>query len=182
MRPLFLNTLMQVVTPNTSRSSGVSLIELIVVLIVVGILSSFAASRFFSQTSFDEQAFTQESLSAVRYAQKLAIASGCDIRVSFTATTVSLEQWVDAGNSSCDVNAPAPVVTPVQRPGGGNFSLTAPSGVTITASLAAFYFDQIGIPFSTAGARLTAETTVTIGPNTYSIAPETGFVRCTLGC
>lgn len=162
--------------------AGVSLIELIVVLVVVAILSSFAASRFFSQTSFDEQAFTQEALSAVRYAQKLAIASGCDIRVGFTASTLTLQQWVDAGNSSCDVNAPAPVLTNVQRPGGGNFTLTAPSGVTITSSLAAFYFDQIGIPYSTGGTKLTTETTVSIGPNTYSIAPETGFVRCTVGC
>ena len=164
------------------RVEGFSLIELVTILLVLAILSSFAASRFFSTSSFDEQGFTREALSAVRYAQKLAIASGCDTRVSFTATTITLEQWIDVGNQSCDVNAPAPVVTNVARPGGGNFTLTAPTGVTITSSLAAFYFDQIGIPFSTAGARLAAETTVTIGPNTFSIAPETGFTRCTVAC
>jgi prepilin-type N-terminal cleavage/methylation domain-containing protein len=161
---------------------GFTLIELITVMLVLGILSTFAASRFFSRSAFDEAGFTQESLSAVRYAQKLAIASGCDIRITFTVNSIALEQWIDSGNNSCDVNAPAPVITPVAKPGGGNFTIQAPNNVTVTASLAVFYFDQIGIPFSTAGVKLAAETTVTIGANTFSIAPETGFVRCTIAC
>ena len=125
------------------KRKGFSLIELVVVMLVLGILASLGVSRFFSRSAFDVSGFTQESLSAVRYAQKLSIASGCDIRVTFTATSIALEQWIDIGNNSCDVNAPAPTITPVTKPGGGNFTLLAPSGITITASLAAFYYDQI---------------------------------------
>lgn len=164
------------------RLRGFTLIELIVVMLVLGIISTYAASRFFSRSAFDEAGFTQESLAAVRYAQKLAIASGCDIRLTFTANSIALEQWIDSANNSCDVNAPAPTIRPVAKPGGGSFTIQAPGGVTLTASLAAFYYDQIGIPYSTGGVKLSTETTVTIGSNTFSIAPETGFVRCTVAC
>ena len=77
-----------------SRSSaqGVTLIELIVVLLLIGILSAYVASRFFSTSSFDQAGFTQQSLSSIRYAQKLAIASGCDVRLTFTATSITLHK------------------------------------------------------------------------------------------
>ena len=164
------------------QSAGVSLIELIVVLLLIGILSVYTASRFFSTSSFDQAGFTQQSLSAIRYAQKLAIASGCDVRLTFAATSISLHKWIDTTNNRCDAAAPAAVITPVTEPGGGNFTVQAPAALTVTASLGAFYFDRIGIPFSTGGVRLSSETTVDVGNDRISIAPETGFVRCTPDC
>ena len=166
----------------SSRAPGVSLVELIVVLLLIGILSAYTASRFFSTSSFDQAGFTQQSLSAIRYAQKLAIASGCDVRLTFTATSIALHKWVDTTNDRCDAAAPAAVITPVTEPGGGNFTVQVPAALTVTASLGAFYFDRIGIPFSTGGAKLTVETTVDVGTDRISIAPETGFVRCTPDC
>ncbi|NKB38805.1 MAG: prepilin-type N-terminal cleavage/methylation domain-containing protein [Gammaproteobacteria bacterium] len=163
-------------------TSGFTLIELIVVLILVGVLSLYAASRFFSTTSFDQAGFAQQSLAAIRYAQKLAISSGCDIRLTFTASSIALHKWVDTSNNRCDSAAPSATITPVSQPGGGDFSIQAPTGISVTASSAAFYFDRIGIPFSIGGTKLVAETTVDIGTETISIAPETGFVRCTPDC
>ena len=173
---------MKFVIKSKQVTSGFTLIELIVVLILVGVLSLYAASRFFSTTSFDQAGFTQQSLAAIRYAQKLAIASGCDIRLTFTATSIDLHSWIDTTNNRCDAAAPSATITPVSQPGDGNFSIQAPTGITLTASSAAFYFDRIGIPFSTAGTKLAVETTVDVGTETISVAPETGFVRCTPDC
>ena len=78
--------------------SGFTLIELIVIILVIAVVSAFAASRFVNRTAFDEIGFFEESLSGVRYAQKVAMASGCDIRVTFNASGLQLRQWIDAGN------------------------------------------------------------------------------------
>ena len=160
--------------------AGFTLIELVTVLIIVGIVSIFAASRFVNRTAFDEFGFFQASLSAVRYAQKIAMASGCDIRVTFDATGVTLRQWIDTGNNSCDFASPGAVLTALPRPGGGNFTTTAPAGVAVSGT--DFFYDQTGIPRTLAGAVIAVETTTTIGGRTLSVAPQTGFARCTAGC
>lgn len=160
-----------------SVAPGFSLIELIVVMIVLSIISIFAVSRFSSRTVFDEAGFFQESLSATRYAQKMAIASGCDIRVLFTATDYTLTRWQNG--ASCAANG-GTGVQGVSRPGGGNFTNTVPNGVSLSA--AELYFDQIGRPRSVATNNLLAATTITIGSRVITVEGETGFTRCTTGC
>ena len=161
-------------------NSGFTLIELIMVIIILGIIAIFAASRFVNRTDFDEIGFFEESLSAVRYAQKIAMASGCDVRVTFNATGVTLREWIDTGNNSCDFASPGAVLTALPRPGGGNFTTTAPAGVAVSGT--DFFYDQTGIPRTLAGAVIAVETTTTIGGRTLSVAPQTGFARCTAGC
>ena len=163
-----------------TRHGGFSLVELIMVILVLAILSFFAASRFVNRTEFDEIGFFEESLSGVRYAQKVAMTSGCDVRVTFTSSGLTLRKWVDAGNNSCDFASPGAVLGSLQRPGGGNFATTAPSGVTVSS--ADFMFDQAGTPRSVAGALISVETSTNIGGRTLSVAPHTGFARCTTGC
>lgn len=162
------------------RQRGFTLMELIVTLVVIGIIAAFAASRFFDRTTFESYGFFEESLAAVRYAQKLAIASGCDIRVTFTASGYNLEKWLDAPNSSCQFDSPGATPVAVTRPGGGTFSGLAPDGVGVTP--AQFFYDRVGIPRATGGAELPGETAVGIGSRTLSVAPHTGFARCTAGC
>lgn len=163
-----------------ARHSGFSLIELIVTILVLAIISIFAASRFVNRATFDETGFFEESLSAVRYAQKVAMASGCDIRVTFNASVLTLRQWIDAGNNSCDFASPGAVLAPVAKPGGGNFTSTAPAAVTVSNT--DFFFDQTGIPRTIAGGLITLDTNTTIGSRTLTVAPHTGFSRCTAGC
>ena len=160
--------------------SGFTLIELIVIILVIAVVSAFAASRFVNRTAFDEIGFFEESLSGVRYAQKVAMASGCDIRVTFNASGLQLRQWIDAGNNSCDFASPGAVLGPVQKPGGGNFTGTAPAGVSVSST--DFFYDQTGTPRNIAGAELLTETVTTIGGRNLSVAPHTGYTRCTAGC
>ena len=64
-----------------SRSnSGFSMVELIVVILVLGILAAIAMPRFVDLDSFRARAAYDEVAGAVRYAQKLAVASGCEVQ------------------------------------------------------------------------------------------------------
>jgi MSHA pilin protein MshC len=60
---------------------GFTMVELIVVIVIAGILAIVVGPRFFDRQVFDERLFFEESLSAARYAQKLAVASGCPIHL-----------------------------------------------------------------------------------------------------
>jgi MSHA pilin protein MshC len=161
-----------------TRSLGHTLTELVTVILLVGIVAAFAAPRFFGRSDFDERGFYELSIQAVRYAQKLAIASGCDIRVNFDGSGVALHQWISGGtcvSSACAGGG----LTAVERPGGGNFDEPAPGGVSV--GTATFCFDSIGRPRN-AGGLLTVPVSVAVGGRTISVEPETGFTRCASGC
>lgn len=160
------------------RSLGHTLTELVTVILLVGIVAAFAAPRFFGRSDFDERGFFELSIQAVRYAQKLAISSGCDIRVNFDGSGVALHQWISGGTCTASACAGAGM-TAVQGPGGGDFDEPAPGGVSVGTTT--FCFDSIGRPRN-AGGLLTVPVSVAVGGRTLSVEPETGFTRCTSGC
>ena len=59
---------------------GFTMVELIMVIVILGILAAVVGPRFFDRRVFDERLYFEQSLTAVRYAQKLALSSGCPIR------------------------------------------------------------------------------------------------------
>ncbi|QTF55827.1 pilus assembly FimT family protein [Stutzerimonas frequens] len=65
------------------KQRGFTIVELIMVIVILGIISAVAAPRFFDRKVFDERFYFEEALSTIRYAQKLAVASGCRIQVSW---------------------------------------------------------------------------------------------------
>ncbi|NNE63131.1 MAG: prepilin-type N-terminal cleavage/methylation domain-containing protein [Gammaproteobacteria bacterium] len=81
--------------------SGFSIIELVVVVLLLGILSVFAIGRLFDQNQFAARGFFDDTVNAVRFAQKLALSSGCDVRVSLTAGGYVLNQRA----TSCELGA-----------------------------------------------------------------------------
>lgn len=139
-------------------------------LLLIGVLMAVGMPRFFNQLSFLEWGFSDELGEALRFGQKLAIATGCDTRVAITAGGYQLNQRV-----SCDSGA---FTTPVQLPGGDGtgYSGTAPGGVTL--SVTALYFDALGRPHdSGTGALLTASIPVTVGSRSLTVEPQTGYVH-----
>ncbi len=158
------------------RQAAFSLIELVAVIVIVGVLAVFALPRFAGIDPFAERGFFEEALAATRYAQKLAVASGCSIRMNFDAGSNSFDVARWTGGTDC-TQLTAPLQT-VQRPGSDTpFQSSAPSGVNVGNSLT-FYFDRIGRPHDLSGNLITdpADLDVVIGPRQLQVIPDTGLV------
>jgi len=149
-----------------TRVTGFTLIELIMVIVLLGALSFFAAPRFFQKSAFDSLAFEQELKTAIRFAQKLSIASGCEVQVALTANSYAL-YYPDTSCNPPDAFGANPVQHPLQS---NSYADVAPGGVTI-AGFGNFYYDNLGAP-SAAG-------TITVDPGgrQITVMPLTGYVR-----
>jgi len=146
-----------------NKQRGFTLVELVMVIMIMGILAAVVGPRFFDRKVFDERLFFEETVSAVRYAQKLALASGCRIQVSLDAGGYHLRRAASctSGAYSADVQGPDG-----QLP----FANTeVPAGVSVLATNFPVTFDSLGRPSSAASA--------TIGAFTFSVTAETGLVQ-----
>ncbi len=146
------------------------MVELVVVLVIIGILSSVGLSRFSSTNSFHERGFTDETLTAIRYAHRLATTSGCHVRVTLDNNNLQISRW-----ASCKPANHSAVTSLLRHPKNtGDFSNLVPSGTVLTNTN--FYFDGSGKPFDTASeSALNAVTNITIGSHLIKLEPETGF-------
>jgi MSHA pilin protein MshC len=156
---------------------GFTLVELIMTIMIVGILAAVSGPLFFNVQTFQERGFFDETLSAMRYAQKYAVASHCTVRVTFGANGFALDR--PAAAAAC---TSGPFGTPLEDPSGNaaTFTRTAPSGITLTTTPATATID-----FTASGAAsLAAPVVVTIGGRSFQVIPATGFVQqcVNVGC
>lgn len=151
------------------QSRGFTLIELIMVMVVVGILGAIAYSKFFSRSVFEERGFFEETMQATRYAQKQAIAWGCDVQIAYTTAAYTLTRRV----TSCTSGGFTGLVThPVRA---GSYTGTVPNNVTLGPATT-LHFDRIGRPRNSAGVLLSTNTNISVGSLSFRIVPETGYV------
>lgn len=138
------------------------------VIVLLGILSATALPKFFAVSSYQQQAFFDDTLNAVRYAQKLAVATGCNVQVSISANAYVLKQ-PDVRNH-CLSNSPADFTLLARHPGTGEASYThSETGVSLTSNPATFYFDALG--------RASADVQLTVaGIKIIAVVGDTGFV------
>lgn len=73
-------------------NNGFTLIELIAVIVLLSILGVAAMSRLGNFSGVETRVFYDEVVNAVRYAQKLAVSTGCAVQVNLTATAYALHQ------------------------------------------------------------------------------------------
>ncbi len=116
-------------------SSGFTLVELIMVVVVMGILSAVVAPRFVNQDAYRARFFRDDVLAAVRFAQNHAKTTGCDVRFSITNANFTI--WRNANCANPALAIAYNNNSRVTRPGGANNEVVAAvvAGVAVVANV-----------------------------------------------
>ena len=158
---------------NRGFSRGFTLVELVLVLTIAGVLAAVAGPRMVDRTAFQTHGGAAEIRTALRYAQKLALAKNREVCVGTTATpdlTLTFNTTTTTG-AACG--------SQVIRPDGGspNYTVALPAGISLVP-VTTFRFNAQGQPTNTAGVVLNAVTTLTVGGSALiQVEPETGYVH-----
>ncbi|WP_217512491.1 type II secretion system protein [Vibrio metschnikovii] len=123
--------------PSLSRTLGFTLVELIVVILLLGILSAYAASRYSGTSSVAALTTQQEILASLRLTQNRAMQ-----RTGFC------NRWLVTANQTGQVKPLQPETPEICSSELANdvSLVTAPSGVTLSLSTPNGYldFDSLG--------------------------------------
>ena len=149
------------------QPAGFTLVELVVVIVIAGILASIAGPRFFGSNAFQERGFADELGAALRYGQKVAVASGCPVQATVAAAGYTLgQQAVLAGH--CDP-LDLGFASAVLLPDGQAVAGTAPTGVVVAPAVT-FRF------LPTGETDLGADIAVSVGARTVAVTAGSGLV------
>jgi len=124
------------------------------VMLVVGILAATVFPKM-NIDQFKETGGVQQGMAAIRFAQKMAITSDCQVDVVISSSSCTLN-W-----NGCTASA-----LPNPSTGDSNFCLDSSPGVSPSVS---FSFDNIGAPIS-------GQQTIVFGNGrTINVEANTGF-------
>tara|TARA_R110000782_G_scaffold250847_5_gene338282 strand:- start:2353 stop:2820 length:468 start_codon:yes stop_codon:yes gene_type:complete len=147
--------------------TGFTLIELVVVILLVSILGAFMLPKL-NLGSFRQSGFVQQAMASIRYGQKQAIGSGCQVNVLITAADCTL-QW-----NGLPVGLGCPGGgTNITNPATGLNNFCNDSKPESSADLpTTIRFDNIGRPTATLG-----NLSLNLGSRIIIVEPETGFAH-----
>lgn len=150
------------------KHPGFTLVELVMMLVILSVLSATAIPKFFKKNTYAERAFFDDTLHAVQYAQKLAVATGCGVQVAISSNAYTIARRGTSSSLSCPSTSTYSLA--VLHPGtGANSYSGSESGVTLSSSPATFTFNALGVASS--------DVILTVnGARTVQVVAETGFV------
>lgn len=157
-----------------SSSAGFTLVELVVVMVLIGIVSSVAIPRFVGRGAFDARGFQDQVIVAIQYARQQAVAQRRQICVAVTVGGLAITRALAPPPAAC-------VATALTNPAtGAAYAAAAPAGVALagvgaTALPLALNFDQLGRPNVAAVLRIAGEDN-----HCLTVEAETGYVRPTV--
>ncbi len=156
---------------NYRQATGFSLIELITVVVLLSILGVVALGRFADQDAFAARGFFNDTVAAVRFAQKFAVSSGCRVQVVTNASGYQLVQ-----SASCTATDFASAVDNPANRGQPYLNSDMPTGFSLTAGTITFTAE--GVRDTTIDAPLDVFV-LTDGSTSYSfeVHGETGLVE-----
>jgi prepilin-type N-terminal cleavage/methylation domain-containing protein len=160
-------------SPGMKRNTAFTLTELIIVIIILGILSTLAVTRW-PGTRINLNAQAQQLASDIRYTQTLSMSRGQDYRINLATTNYSITT-----SAGVAVNNPITGAATIALPTSPAITITIPP-TNLPNSLIAF--NSLGVPYTNTTATTTlnsaAVITLTSGTNTTTITiqPQTGRV------
>ena len=164
-----------------ASSSGFTIIELVLVIVLAGIMAIIAIPRFSSMNTYRSRVFYDEVLNSLRYARKLAVGKNLHIQVDIAASSITLRQRTEGTN--CTTGATfAALIDPETN--ASPYVKTAPAGITLSPVIS-LYFDGLGSAYLVSGIATTcpiiSTSTINVTGSTLSetitITGATGFVQ-----
>jgi MSHA pilin protein MshC len=154
-------------------SSGFTLIELVVTIIIIGILAVVALPRFDLLKGYDEVGYRDKVKATLEYARKSAVAQRRNVRVSLAGNNLSLaiDNDVPEGAGAATYPRALTLPAPDRACGGATNQICPPDNVTL-AGPATLAFSPLGRPSAGATYTVTGD-----GANTITVEAETGYVH-----
>jgi len=157
-------------TQRSYHNLGFTLVELILVIVLLGILSAVAAPRFFQRSSFDARVLFDDTLNALRYTQKIAVATGCQTQFVVTDNSYSLLKEQNCGDGDFTADSDEPNKNKIANPVSGAAAYQGEqANISLSASRQNTTFTALGHTVES------TDNVITIGHRTITIIAATGF-------